>query len=116
MPAKPAHEPEPDATPATAKPTDTAPAPTAPEAPEGRLPGGVYEFTYPIATQYLDVPLTARPADPGRAAEGDDPGVRPTPATVFHWQVSAPDDGRWQPTKRKPNQVADNAAPLTSEE
>lgn len=96
------------AEPATATPPDDVPA--------GRLPAGVYEYVWPVPTQYLEVPLTARPADPGRPAEGDDPGVPATPATVFHWPFSAPDDGRWQPTKQKPNQVADNAAAPSSTE
>jgi len=123
MPAKPA-PPEPDPTPA-AKPTaETAPVPVEPGAvavPAGRQPPGVYEFTGPIATQYLEVPLTARPANPGRPgrpATGDTPEVPPvpaSPATVFDWPFSAPDDGRWQPTKRKPNQVADNAPPVSEE-
>jgi hypothetical protein len=119
--------PKPDPTPA-ATTTQAAPAPTEPGAVDvpavraklspgegvltqeavhrlaGRLPAGVYQFTGSIATQYLEVPITARPAD------GD------TPATIADWPFSAPDDGRWEPSKRKPNQVADNAAPLTSEE
>jgi hypothetical protein len=119
MPAKPAHEPEPDATPAPAKTTDTAAAaPDKPETdavPDGRLPAGVYEFTGPIATQYLEVPLTARPADPGRPATDDEPAVAPTPATVFDWTLSAPGDGRWAPTKKKPNSLPDNAPALPEE-
>ncbi len=124
MPAKPAQT-EPDPTPATTKATaDTAPAPDEPstaEVPAGRLPAGVYEFTGPIPTQYLEVPLTARPADPGspgRPATDDGPEVPevpPSPATVFDWPFSAPDDGRWMPTKRKPNQLPDNA-PANPEE
>lgn len=118
MPAKPAHEPEPDVTPAPAKTTDTTAEPEKPEeeaVPEGRLPAGVYEFTGPIATQYLEVPLTARPADPGRSATDDEPAVPPTPATVFDWPFTAPGDGRWQPTKKKPNQQPDNAPALPEE-
>ena len=121
MPAtasKPDPKPEPDATPASAKSTDTASATTEPPAdsvPEGRQPAGVYEFIGTIPTQYLDVPLTARPADPGRPATDDEPEAPASPATVFDWPFSAPDDGRWQPTKKKPNQAADNA-PLVSEE
>lgn len=123
MPAKPAHEPEPDATPAPTKTTNAAPEPDKPRArtvPPGRLAPGVYEFTGPITTQYLEVPLTARPADPGtpgRSATGDEPEISavPSPATVFDWPFSAPDDGRWQPTKRKPNQQPDNA-PANPEE
>lgn len=112
-------ESKPDPNPAAPKPTpEPAAAPDKAatcEVPAGRLPAGVYEFTGPIATQYLEVPLTARPADPGRQAEGDDPGVPATPATVFDWPFSAPGDGRWQPTKRKPNQLPDNA-PANPEE
>lgn len=128
----PATKPEPDSAPAPAddpKKTSSPAAPAVPaparptgpaagdEVPAGRLPAGVYEFTGTIPTLYLDVPLTARPADPGRPADGDDPGGPAMPATVFHWPFSAPDDGRWQPTKKKPNQVADNAAaPSPTEE
>jgi hypothetical protein len=118
MPAKPAHEPEPDATPAPAKTTDTAPAPETAKAdtvPEGRLAPGIYEFTGPIATQYLEVPLTARPADPGRQATADEPAVAPSSATVFDWPLSAPGDGRWAPTKKKPNTLPDNAPALPEE-
>jgi hypothetical protein len=110
MPAKSAPSPEPDPTPAT----DTTPAPTpAPEparasgekdTPPGRLPAGTYQFTGTLPTQSLEVPLTAYPEDDTR------------PATVFAWPFSAPDDGRWEPSKKKPNQVADNAAPLSTEE
>lgn len=98
---------EPDPPPAVAKTPDAPPAQDgtgADAVPAGRLPAGVYEFTGPIATQYLEVPLTARPASAA------------APATVFDWPFSAPADGRWAATKKKSNQVADNAAPLTSEE
>lgn len=81
--------PEPEAPPATEVPTEEVPA--------GRLAAGVYEFTGAVATQYLEVPLTARPA----SEDG--------PATVFDWPYSAPDDGRWRPTRKKPNQLPDNA-------
>lgn len=118
MPAKPAHEPE--RTPAATRTTETdAPdtskaAPAKAEAatddvPEGRLPAGVYEFTGTLPTQYLEVPLTARPEDPGRDATDDEPAVPATPATVFDWPFSAPGDGRWKPSKKKPNQLPDNA-------
>lgn len=123
MPAKPAQEPErtpaPARTPETDTPAHADPEPdkaAADEVPEGRLPAGVYEFVGTIPTQYLDVPLTARPADPGQDATDDTPAVPATPATVFDWPFSAPDDGRWKPSKKKPNQVADNAAPLSTEE
>ena len=108
---------EPDNTPAddtTSKPkpaaaTQADPEPEAAEVPDGRLPGGVYEFVGTLPTQYLEVPLTAYPADPGRPAKGDDPGVPATPATVFDWPFTAPGDGRWQSSKKKPNQLPDNA-------
>lgn len=127
MPSKPAQEPErTPATTTTARTADAdtpAPAATEPakaaepdEVPEGRLPAGVYEFTGTLPTQYLDVPLTARPETPGRDATDDEPAIPATPATVFDWPFSAPDDGRWKPSKKKPNQVADNAAPLSTEE
>jgi hypothetical protein len=103
MPAKPAQEPE--RTPATttpetaaAEPDKTTTAKTATdEVPAGRQPAGTYEFTGTLPTQYLEVPLTAHPAT-------DD-----QPATVFDWPFSAPDDGRWQSTKKKPNSLPDNA-------
>jgi len=117
MPAKPAQEPEPERTPARNRTTEAdAPKPPAQAAaaaeedvPEGRLPAGTYEFTGTLPTQYLDVPLTARPEDPGRDATDDEPAVPATPATVFDWPVSAPGDGRWKPSKKKPNQQPDNA-------
>lgn len=118
-PAKPDSKAEPDPPPAPARTTDTGPAadePGADAVPAGRLPAGVYEFTGPIATQYLDVPLTARPAESGSAVTKTAPAVPATAATVFDWPFGAPADGRWAPTKKKSNQVADNAAPLTSEE
>lgn len=105
MPAKPPIPPAPDPDPAPAKPTTAAPEQTPGAVPiPGLLPAGIYEFTGPYATQYLHVPLTARPA----GVDG--------PATVFDWPFGAPDDGRWQLTRKKPNQVADNAAPLSPEE
>lgn len=73
-----------------------------PEVPPGRLAPGVYAYTPPFESVYLEVPLTARPAQPDL----------PAPATVFDWQQGAPADGRWTPTRSKPNQAADNAAPI----
>lgn len=118
MPAKPAQE-EPERTPATSRSTDPAPGSTTKdepakasardEVPGGRLPAGVYEFVGTIPTQYLEVPLTARPEDPGRDATGDEAAVPATPATVFDWPFHAPGDGRWKPSKKKPNQQPDNA-------
>jgi hypothetical protein len=119
MPAKPAQEPErtpattstPEPDTATAEPAKATPN----EVPEGRLPAGVYEFTGALATQYLEVPLTARPETLGQdaIAATDDapavPAVPATPATVFDWPFSAPDDGRWKPSKKKPNSLPDNA-------
>lgn len=117
MPSKPAQEPE--RTPATTRATDDAPEqPTATEpaktaeadeVPEGRLPAGVYEFVGTVPTQYLEVPLTARPENPGQDATDDEPAVPATPATVFDWPFHAPGDGRWKPSKKKPNQQPDNA-------
>lgn len=103
MPAKPPTPPDPD--PAPDKPTTAAPeqTPGAVLVP-GLLPAGIYEFTGPYATQYLHVPLTARPA----GTDG--------PATVFDWPFGAPDDGRWQPTRKKPNQLPDNAPAAPVEE
>lgn len=65
---------------------------------------GVYEFTHFADCVYPHVPLTCHAATPD------------SPATVFDWPFGPPDDGRWAPTKKKPNQAADNAGPLTSEE
>lgn len=123
MPAKPAQEPE--RTPATPRTTDTAPEAAAKdepakapatdtgagevEVPEGRQAAGVYEFVGALSTQYLEVPLTAHPEIPGQDATDDTPAVPATPATVFDWPFHAPDDGRWKPSKKKPNQQPDNA-------
>lgn len=115
MPAKPAQEPE--RTPAATRTPDSATEPAAPEpakadapdeVPAGRLPAGVYEFVGTLPTQYLEVPLTARPETPGQDATDDQPAVPATPATVFDWPFSAPGDGRWKPSKKKPNQQPDN--------
>jgi len=111
MTAKPAQEPEP-APVATRTTEATSPKSekTVPDdIPKGRQAAGVYEFTGPLATQYLEVPLTARPENPGRDATDDEPAIPATAATVFDWPFSAPDDGRWKPTKKKPNQLPDNA-------
>lgn len=111
MPSKPAQEPE--RTPATTPTTETdtpepAPAAAPDEVPEGRLPAGTYEFVGTLPTQYLEVPLTARPENPGQDATDDQPAAPATPATIFDWPFSAPGDGRWKPTKKKPNQQPDN--------
>lgn len=118
----PASKSEPDNTPATnddtapkSKPATAAAEPDTPEVPDGRLAAGVYEFIGSIATQYLEVPLTAHPAYPERPATDDEAAVPAAPATVFDWPFTAPSDGRWQPSKKKPNQLPDNA-PANPEE
>lgn len=63
-----------------------------------------FEYTAGFATVYVAVPLTARPADGQR------------PATVYAWPDGPPQDGRWAPTTKTPNQAADNAGPLNPEE
>lgn len=78
-------------------PEPTAAVPTEPQA-------VAWEYTAPFDSIYLHVPLTARAA------------TATTPATVFAWPDGAPDDGRWRPTRKKPNQVPDNAGPMTGEE
>lgn len=89
---------------APAEPTVDAAEPTPePAEPTGPQPG-VYEYTYFADCVYPHVPLSARAATPD------------TPATVFDWPFGPPQDGRWAPTSKKPNQAADNAGPLTSEE
>lgn len=67
-------------------------------------PPGVYEYTHFIDCVYPHVPLSCRAA----TASAD--------ATVYDWSFGPPVDGRWAPTTKTPNQVADNAAPLVSEE
>lgn len=117
MPAKPAQEPERPAAARTPEPAavpepDKATPQTSAEpdeVPEGRLPAGVYEFVGTVPTQYLDVPLTAHPEIPGRDATDDEGAVPAVPATVFDWPFHAPGDGRWKPSKKKPNQQPDNA-------
>ncbi|RXS84242.1 hypothetical protein EST92_11840 [Streptomyces sp. TM32] len=94
---------------------EAAPAPAAPElvaAPQdqdGPAPG-VYEYVHPTACVYPHVPLTAYPV-----READD--GKELPATVFDWPFGPPNDGRWAKTRKsKPNQAADNAPALSSEE
>jgi 2-oxoglutarate dehydrogenase E2 component (dihydrolipoamide succinyltransferase) len=120
MPAEPKGAPpsEPTAAPVPEAPAEPAGASSSPEPeapPTGRLDPGVYEYVAPFATVY-GLPLTARPADPGQPATKDAPAVPPSPATVFDWPDGAPADGRWTPTRKKPNQIADNAAPMTTPE
>lgn len=89
--------------PVTEPPTETAPSEDEVPAPTGPPPG-VYEYTHFADCVYPHVPLSCRAATDG------------VEATVFDWPSGVPDDGRWAPTTKKPNQVADNAAPLVSEE
>ncbi|MEU1800903.1 hypothetical protein [Streptomyces sp. NPDC019937] len=77
---------------------------------------GVYEYVHPTECVYPHVPLTARPAAPARQATDDGPGAEAIPATVYEWLSGPPADGRWTKTRKKPNQAADNAGPLISEE
>lgn len=103
----------------TEAPAGQAGAPSVPE-PATPAAGGVFEYVAPFTTVY-HLPLTAHPlvpAVPPVEASGDDPGSPGSPqvpATVFAWPDGPPDD-RWAPTRKKPNQAADNAAPLTSTE
>jgi hypothetical protein len=88
----------------TAPAADTPTTLPEPVAEPAGLEPGVYEYTHWADCVYPHVPLTARTA------------TTDTPATVFNWAFGAPDDGRWAKTRKKPNQAADNAGPLTSEE
>lgn len=101
-------EPTPQPDPSDA-PADTAPAPApvaepveAP-APAGPPPG-VYAYSHFADCVYPHVPLSARAA----TAEA--------PATIFDWPFGPPDDGRWTPTSKRPNQAADNEPAPSSEE
>ena len=120
----------PDTTPASPVPAPaesaTAGAEPEPQAgieePTGLLEPGVYEYAHVSDCVYPHVPLTAHAAHPEiaeRPASGDEPGDPGGPAvdaTVFHWAFGAPDDGRWTPTRKKPNQAADNEPAPSSEE
>ena len=104
-----------------APPSDAPPITEAPADAAGALPvpapapaGGVFEYTAPFTTVY-PLPLTAHPAVPAVEATDEQPGSPAVPATVFAWPDGPPDD-RWTPTRKKPNQAADNDAPLTSQE
>ncbi|MEV6833477.1 hypothetical protein AB0N17_02930 [Streptomyces sp. NPDC051133] len=91
-------------------------APAATDPPAGPEPG-VYEYVHTDDCVYPHVPLTARAARSGRPATDDEPGEPAVDATVFDWPFGPPDDGRWKKTRKtKPNQAADNAGPLISEE
>jgi hypothetical protein len=100
----PTPQPEPSAAPAA---VDT-PAPAPAEAPDPAdttgPPPGVYAYSYFADCVYPHVPLSAR------AATAD------APATIFDWPFGPPDDGRWTPTSKSPNQAADNAPAPSSEE
>jgi hypothetical protein len=90
--------------PKSAKDTEPTPQPQEAAAPAADSTASAYEYSYFADAVYPHVPLTARAA----TAE--------TAATVFDWPFGPPTDGRWTPTTKKPNQAADNAGPLTSEE
>lgn len=82
-------------------------------------PPGVYAYVHGSDCVYPHVPLTARAARPARDPDPDvdgDEGEPAAPATVFDWPFGPPDDGRWTPTRSKPNQLADNAPAASSEE
>jgi len=103
--------PEPDATTPTPQAPASAGASSSPDpdaAPTGRLAPGVYEYTAVFETQYVAVPLTARPAIPAVPATDSRPAAPASPATVFDWPDGAPDDDRWTPTAKRPNQWPDN--------
>ena len=108
-----------DAAPSTEAPAEPAGASSVPE-PAAPAAGGVFEYVAPFTTVY-HLPLTAHPLIPAVApVEATDdapavPGSPEVPATVFAWPDGPPDD-RWAPTRKKPNQAADNDAPLTSQE
>jgi hypothetical protein len=100
----PKDEPTPQPEEAAAPPVDTPAAPAEAPVPAQAPEPGTYEYSHFADAVYPHVPLTAR------AATAD------TPATVFDWPFGPPDDGRWTPTTKTPNQAADNAGPLTSRE
>jgi hypothetical protein len=86
-------------------PAATAPAADTPVAPApAPVRPGVYEYTHFTDCVYPHVPLTARAATADRAA------------TVFAWPFGPPEDGRWTPTSKTPNQAADNAPALPFQE
>ncbi|MFI5814850.1 hypothetical protein ACIA7S_28325 [Streptomyces sp. NPDC051643] len=93
-------QPQDAAVPAAETPTEV---PVEAPEPSGPKPG-VYEYTHFTDSVYLHVPLTAHTATDGR------------PATVFDWPFGPPDDGRWAPTKKSPNQAADNMPALAPSE
>jgi hypothetical protein len=89
---------DPEPTPQADAPVADTPPPTAPARP------GAYEYTHYADCVYPHVPLTARTA------------TADTPATVYAWPSGPPDDGRWTPTDKSPNQAADNEPAPSSEE
>lgn len=100
MPA--AKDPQPNPEPQAAVPAEPQPV--------------AWEYTAPFDSVYVHIPLTARAA---RAAVPGDDDHEPIPAraaTVFAWPDGAPNDGRWQPTRKKPNQQPDNAPADTAPE
>jgi hypothetical protein len=103
-PKPPKDEPTPQADAPTDIPAEApAPEPEAAPEPPGPKPG-VYAYTYFADSVYPHVPLTAR------AATAD------APASIVDWPFGPPDDGRWAPTTKDPNQAADNASPVTAKE
>ncbi|MET7944339.1 hypothetical protein [Streptomyces sp. NPDC005302] len=102
----------------TEQPTaDTdAPDDVVPEEDSDGLPPGVYAYVYGIGCVYPHVPLTCHAHQPFVAATETTPEIAEVEATVFEWTDGPPDDGRWAKTRRKPNQAADNAGPLSSKE
>jgi len=105
-------------TPADTPPTPASQSQAEPAAPDAKADvpePGVYEYTHSADCTYPHVPLTAHAANPGRDADGDDPGEVPVTATVFDWPFGPPEDGRWTKTRKKPNQAADNEPALSEE-
>ncbi|WP_369043509.1 hypothetical protein [Streptomyces sp. Midd1] len=97
-------------------PEEDAADSTAPEEDPDGLPPGVYAYVYGIGCTYPHVPLTCHPHQPYVAATDTTPEIPEVEATVFEWTDGPPDDGRWVKSRRKPNQAADNAGPLSSKE
>ncbi|MFJ6540495.1 hypothetical protein ACIQMP_07605 [Streptomyces sp. NPDC091385] len=89
---------------------DSGAEPTAPE----QQPPGVYEYVHTIGCVYPHVPLTCHAHHPAVPATDDAPAIPERAATVFDWPEGPPADGRWTRTRKKPNQVADNAGGLLS--
>ena len=79
-------------------------------------PMEVAEYIAGFDTVYLAVPLTAHPARPAIPGGDTTEPVPAQPATVYAWPDGMPQDGRWQPTRKQPNQAPDNAGPVTVEE